>query len=84
MRIWHGRHAEPLVIVWVIALALIGGLYKIENIQPALSTLFRPVYFVVLAVVSLVTWRWFRSRAAGKQHERRHRDRRQSDRRGDE
>jgi len=68
----------------VVALVLIGGVYRIENIQPALSTLFRPVYVVVLGVALLVTWRWFRSRAGGKQHERRHGDRRQSDRRGKE
>lgn len=72
------------MITWVVALVLIGGLYKIEDMQPALSTLFKPVDFVVAAVALLVTWRWFRTRAGGKQHERRHSDRRQSDRRGEE
>lgn len=72
------------MIIWVVALVLIGGLYKIENIQPALSALFKPVYFVVFAVAVLVTWRWFRTRAGGTLHERRHSDRRHSDRRGEE
>ncbi len=72
------------MIIWVVAVVLIGGLYKIGNIQPALTALFKPVYFVVLAAVLLVTWRWFRTRAGGKQHERRHGDRRRSDRRGEE
>lgn len=72
------------MIIWVVALVLLGGLHKIEDIQPALSALFKPVYFVVLAAALLVTWRWFRSRAGGKQHDRRHSDRRESDRRAEE
>lgn len=84
MRIWRGRHSEPLVIIWVVALVLMAGIYKIESIQPALSEILRPVYVVIIAVTLLVTWRWFRTRSGGKQHERRHGDRRQSDRRDDE
>ncbi len=38
-------------------------LYKIEDIQPALSELIRPVYVIVLALALLLTWKWFRARA---------------------
>ncbi|MEO6866357.1 MAG: hypothetical protein ABI229_12960 [Gemmatimonadaceae bacterium] len=81
MRIWHGRHAAPLVIIWAIALGLIAGMYKVQDMQPGLTELLRPVYPIVLAVALLLTWRWFRARTGGKKHDRRHTDRRRSDRR---
>ncbi len=84
MRIWHGRHAAPLVIIWAIALGLAALMYRVENAQPALSELLRPVYVVVLGVALLTTWKWFRERARGKKHDRRHADRRRSDRRDEE
>ncbi len=84
MRIWHGRHAAPLVIIWAVALALAAGLYKIDDIQPALSDLFRPVYFIIAAIALLLTWKWFRERAGGKRHDRRRRDRRHADRRDED
>lgn len=83
MRIWHGRHAAPLVAIWVLALIVAAALYKIEDIQPALSDLIRPVYVVLLGLALLVTWKWFRARAGGKQHDRRQADRRHADRRED-
>jgi type VI protein secretion system component VasK len=81
LRIWRGRHAEPFVIIWVIAIVLAAALYEIQNIQPAFSELLRPVYLLILLVALLVTWKWFRTRASGRQHDRRHGDRRHSDRR---
>jgi len=83
VRIWHGRHAAPLVAIWLLALIVAAVLYRIEDIQPALSDLIRPVYVILLALALLVTWKWFRARAGGKQNDRRQGDRRHADRRED-
>jgi len=83
VRIWHGRHAEPLIIIWGFALVLAAILYKIDAVQPALAVLFRPVYMIIAGIALLLTWKWFRERAGGKRHDRRHADRRQDDRRDD-
>lgn len=84
MRIWHGRHSAPLIAIWVFALVVAGVLYKIEDIQPALSELIRPLYIILAVLVLLLTWKWFRSREPGVRHDRRHGDRRHMDRRDDE
>jgi hypothetical protein len=81
VRIWHGRHAAPLIAIWVIALGLIAAMYKLQDVQPGLTELLRPVYVVVLSIALLFTWKWFRARARGKGNDRRHADRRRSDRR---
>lgn len=83
MRIWHGRHAGPLVITWLIALGLATILYKVQDVQPGLTELLRPVYVVVIAAALVITWKWFRARTGGKKHDRRRSDRRHSDRRDD-
>lgn len=83
MRIWHGRHAAPLIAIWLFAFIVAAILYKIEDIQPALSDLIRPLYVILIALALLVTWKWFRARAIGEQHDRRHGDRRHTDRRDD-
>lgn len=84
MKIWHGRHSAPLVIIWAITIGLAATMYKVENIQPGLSELFRPVYVIVFTIALFVTWKWFRARTGGKKHDRRHADRRHSERRDDE
>jgi len=84
LRIWHGRHAAPLIIIWGFAFAVAAILYKIDDIQPALSDLFRPVYFVIAGLALLLTWKWFRGRAGGERHDRRHGDRRHADRRDED
>lgn len=81
MRIWHGRHAAPLIAIWVIALGLLAATYKLQDVQPGLTELLRPVYVVVLAIALIFTWKWFRARARGKINDRRHADRRRTDRR---
>lgn len=50
-----------------------------ESSQPALRELIRPLYIVMLVVMLLTTWRWFRARG---RRDRRHGDRRNTDRRG--
>jgi hypothetical protein len=84
MRIWRGRHASPLVIIWAAALGLAALMYRIENSQPAFSELFRPVYVVILGATLLITWKWFRERTGGSRRDRRRGERRRSDRRDDE
>jgi cobalamin synthase len=83
VRIWRGRHAAPLIAIWLLALIVVAILYRIEDIQPALSDLIRPVYVIVLALALLVTWKWFRARTGGAEHDRRRGDRRHTDRRED-
>jgi hypothetical protein len=83
MKIWHGRSATPLVVVWAFALAIAASVYEIDRIQPALADLFHPAYFIVVGVALLVTWKWFTERTSGKMHDRRHADRRHTDRRDD-
>lgn len=79
MRIWHHRHAGPLLTVWAVAIVVLGALYYAESTQPALQEMMRPLYVIVAVVLLVTTWRWFRGRSA---HDRRHADRRHTDRRG--
>jgi type VI protein secretion system component VasK len=81
LKIWHGRHAAPLVIIWAVALGLVAVMYKIQDVQPGFTELLRPVYLIVFAVALFITWKWFRARTRGKKHDRRHTDRRHTDRR---
>jgi hypothetical protein len=81
MRIWHGRHAGPLVTAWLVALALVAGLKYGEHVQPALGDLFVPIYTIIVAAAIFVTWRWFRARSGLRADDRRHFDRRRLDRR---
>jgi hypothetical protein len=79
MRIWHHRHAGPLLTLWGVALAASAALFWMENDQPALREMIDPLYYILLAIMLFVTWRWFRVRG---RKDRRHGDRRRSDRRG--
>ena len=81
MKIWRGRDAAPLFLIWAIALSLIAILYKIQLVQPGLTELFEPVFAVIFLVALGLTWRWFRGRAGGRKQDRRHGDRRSTDRR---
>lgn len=79
MRIWHHRHAGPLITLWGVALAVAGGFYWMENDQPALREMIDPLYYILLVIMIFTTWRWFRIRG---RKDRRHSDRRRNDRRG--
>lgn len=83
MRIWHGRHAAPLIIIWLIAFVAAAIVYRIQEVQPALAELMRPLYVIVCVVALFITWKWFRARAAGSHEDRRHGDRRHNERRDD-
>jgi ABC-type nickel/cobalt efflux system permease component RcnA len=84
VRIWHGRHAAPLVVLWTAVVVIAALLYKAQDVQPALIDLLRPLYIIVGIAALLLTWKWFRERKGGKAHDRRHADRRHSERRDDE
>ncbi|MDQ2889434.1 MAG: hypothetical protein M3R65_02620 [Gemmatimonadota bacterium] len=81
VKIWHGRAAAPLLLVWAIALSLMAILYKAQDVQPGLTELFEPVFVVIFLIAAAITWRWFRVRVGGRKQDRRHADRRRSDRR---
>ncbi|MEO8946393.1 MAG: hypothetical protein ABI338_07835 [Gemmatimonadaceae bacterium] len=83
MKVWRGRNATPLLIIWVLAVALAATVHQVDEIQPAFADLFRPAYYIIAGVALLVTWKWFNERAGGKVHDRRHGDRRHTDRRDD-
>jgi len=79
VRIWHHRHAGPLITLWGVAIAIAIGLYWMENDQPALREMIDPLYYIILIVMLITTWRWFRVRG---RKDRRRSDRRHTDRRG--
>ena len=74
--IFKGRRLGPLVGPWISSAILAAVLYRLETVMPALHDVFGPVYWLLLAIVLLTTWRWLRVRS----HDRREADRRQSDR----
>lgn len=79
MRLWHGRHVGPLLTAWAVLLAIAAGLYRMQSSQPALSEMFIPLYVILGLSAIFATWKWFRERARG--NDRRHQDRRNTDRR---
>ncbi len=83
MKIWHGRHAGPLIMVWVVALILWAILRYAEDVQPAMGDLFFPIYAIIIAAALFGTFKWFRARARDGASDRRRQDRRRSDRRDD-
>lgn len=79
MRLWHGRHAGPLLTAWAVLLAIAAGLYKMESSQPAYSEIVRPLYVIIALSGIFATSKWFRERA--RDSDRRQQDRRHADRR---
>lgn len=77
----YGRRPRQLLVVWGVALSLIGLLQWFEMQAPAFHEILLPVYWVVFAVAVLLTWRWLRSRSA---KDRRRGDRRRTARREEE
>lgn len=72
------RRFAPLIAAWVVALIVAGLLYWIEVSFPAFHDILIPLYWIVGALITLATWRWFRARERGN---RRGKDRRRADRR---
>ena len=79
MTVLHGRHVGSLLSAWAVVFLLAAGLYWLEVALPALADIITPGYVVLILVMLIVTWKWFRER--GRDHDRRHGDRRHRDRR---
>lgn len=77
---FYGRGLRHLLGMWGIALVLVAGLYWVEWSIPALHDMFVPVYWVIAGVAAFMTLRWLRARSS---HDRRGKDRRHTERRGD-
>lgn len=74
----YGRRPRQLLVVWGLALLLVGLIYWLEYSAPALHDLVQPFYWITLFVTLFLTWRWFRARS---QKDRRGGDRRRNNRR---
>jgi hypothetical protein len=70
----HGRHAGPLLAVWVAGLLFAALLVWVHVSQPALDDILPPLYVLVGLILGWSTVRWFFAR-------RRVRERRRTDRR---
>ena len=77
---FYGRGLRHLSVAWGVSLLLLVGLYRIEVVIPALHDMIVPVYWVVAGFTAFMTLRWLRARSP---QNRRGKDRRHADRRGD-
>ena len=76
----YGRRPRQLVVVWVTALLLVALIMWFETAAPVFHELLKPFYWIIMGIALFLTWRWFRSRS---KKNRRGKDRRRVDRRGD-
>ncbi len=76
----YGRTPQKLIGLWIIALSILGALYLLKRLMPALSEMLVPVYWIVALCAALLTWRWLRTR---EKTDRRGGDRRRLERRND-
>ncbi|MEO7822761.1 MAG: hypothetical protein ABIS15_04070 [Gemmatimonadaceae bacterium] len=77
---FYGRRLRQLLVVWGLSLLLLVGLYRIEVVIPALHDMILPVYWIIAGFTAFMTLRWLRARSP---ENRRGKDRRHADRRGD-
>ena len=71
--VFKGRSLGPLLGPWISSAIIAGVVYYFETTLPALHDVLGAVYWILLGIVLITTWRWLRVRT---------RDRRSSDRRG--
>jgi hypothetical protein len=73
----YGRRVGPLVGPWIACIIIATLTWWFETKMPAFHDVVRPVYWILLVVLIIVTARALRSRASRRRHgERRHGDRR--------
>jgi membrane protein implicated in regulation of membrane protease activity len=71
------RRPRGLLWFWTLGLALAALIYWTLHEIPALTDLLGPFYLLIAIVLAILTFRWFRPRAANRRrHERRGTDRR--------
>jgi hypothetical protein len=78
--LFHGRDPGPLLGPWLACGIVAIAAYIFERMMPAFHDVIGPFYWLLLIIVGVATWKWARARAKGRGAERRHGDRRQSDR----
>jgi hypothetical protein len=78
--LFHGRDPGPLLGPWLACSIVAIATYIFERKMPAFHDVVGPLYWLLLIIVGVVTWRWARARARGRGADRRHMDRRKSDR----
>ena len=79
-RIFYGRDPGPLLGPWLACGIVAIAAYIFERQMPAFHDVIGPFYWLLLIIVAIATWKWARARAKGRGADRRHGDRRKSDR----
>lgn len=78
-RIFRGRRLGPLVGPWLSSAIFAALTYYVERTMPALHDLAGLVYWLLLAIVMIATWRWFRVRSTNRRASDRRRPTRQEE-----
>jgi len=79
-RLFHGRDPGPLLGPWLACAVVAVATYMFERMMPAFHDVVGPFYWLLLIIVGIASWRWARSRALARGQDRRHGDRRRTDR----
>lgn len=79
-RLFHGRDPGPLLGPWLACAVVAVATYMFERAAPAFHDVVGPLYWLLLIIVSVATWRWARARERARGEDRRKDNRRQTDR----
>ena len=79
-RLFHGRDPGPLLGPWLACAVVAIATYVFERMMPAFLDVLGPLYWLLLIIVSIATWRWARAREGVRGGDRRQKDRRKTDR----
>ncbi|MEO7367519.1 MAG: hypothetical protein ABIZ36_06155 [Gemmatimonadaceae bacterium] len=79
-RLFHGRDPGPLLGPWLACAVVSVATYLFERAAPAFHDVVGPLYWLLLIIVSVATWRWARAREGVRGGDRREKDRRRTDR----
>ena len=73
----YGRSVGPLVGPWIACIVIAALTWWFETRMPAFHDVVRPIYWILVAILIVVTARALRGRGGVRRHgERRHGDRR--------
>jgi hypothetical protein len=76
---FRGRSLGPLLGPWISSAIIAAIVYYFERTLPALHDVLGAVYWILLGVVVIATWRWFRARSGDRRMADRRRSRDDSD-----